>query len=396
MKLLPLLFAITSLFSEQTAISSDEASFISDLLTLQGNVSISHPLGHFVADKVILEKMENVKDNRLSRAIFENRVKIALSDNRYMECDTADFNFTLLKGFLTGKDDHLVTISDKQGDLTLLLKAKNISCTFSNEGGKNFQSLLGENLVELNIGDLYHIMADKVEYLPDGFIKFSSHCSLQTPKETLFASHISYNKINNTFSFYDLEGVTNNCKIQAKHSTFSKNDRKILFDQGVLLEPENLGIIRTKGLIEIILDEEDKISKINNFNDPIEFSNDLLTLESSNINLDYSLDGLLTHLSFLNHVKITPRSSALPLKYATANVLKYDHNEGLFVMLGSEEEPIMLTKNNLTMNGEKFTITFDKETHKSEIKADGTVYLSFPLHPNWKEDLPSIIRDINE
>ena len=77
-------------------------------------------------------------------------------------------------------------------------------------------------------------------------------------------------------------------------------------------------------------------------------------------------------------------------------MLNYDHKEGLFVILGSEEEPIMLTKNNLTMNGEKFTISFDKETHKSEIKADGSVYLSLPLHPNWKEDLPSIIRDIDE
>lgn len=400
MKWLPLLLFAASLYSEETSISSDEASFISDLLTLQGHVSITHPLGHFEADKVVLEKMENMKDNLLSRAIFENGVKIALTEDRYMECDTADFNFTLLEGSLTSREGHFVTISDKQGDIPLILKAKNFRCTFSDDNTKNFQSLSGNNLVELLIGNLYRIIADRVEYLPEGDIQFFSednhYCAIETPKETFFASSLSYNIATETFSFNDLEGYSNGCKIQAKHSSFSKGGQKILFDQGLLLEPENLGKIIAMGSVEIILDDKDKISKVNNLDYPIQFSNDLLAVESAALNLEYASDGLLAHLSFIDHVKITPLSSTLPLQYATAHLLDYDHQSSQFILLGSDEEPITLGKNNLTMNAEKLTIAFDKETHKSDIKAEGPVYLSFPLKPNWTEVLPSVIRDANE
>ncbi len=383
---------LLSLLAAGALISSDEVSFVSDLLTLNGHVSIDHPLGHFEADKVTVEKMENDKENRLSHATFEHGVKISLSDSRYMECDLADFDFTRLEAVLKATDDAFVTISDQNGELPLLLKAKNIRCKFLNEETKALQSLSGETLVELVIAGLYHISADKVEYLPQGMLHFfgtdeESTCQIKTPKETFLAKKISYDTHSKTFSFDELDGVVNGCRIQAKHTLFTKGDRSIVFDQGATLEPLNLGLISSPGLIQIFLDEAENITKVESPSEPLCFMNDFLHIESSALQLGYTAEKSLKHISFIDHVKITPNASFFPLRYATAQMVDYNHEENSLTLTGSEEEPVILGKDSLLMNAEKLVVLFDKESHKSKIQGEGIVNFSFPIKSNWKEEV---------
>ncbi|MBM3200865.1 MAG: hypothetical protein FJZ56_00470 [Chlamydiae bacterium] len=302
-------------------IASDEASLASNLLTLKGNVSISHPLGHFEAQEVLVEKAPN-DETKLSHAFLEKAVKISLSESRIVECDKADVDFNKLSATLNAEEDHLVQISDLKQDVCL--KAKNVECHFSSEKGKNIQTISGKTNVELSIGNLYQIFAEKVQYLSDGTLHFFSDqeggsCTVKTPKDTFIATKISYDTESKTFALDDLGAVIHGYRLQAKHTLFSREENKITLDQGARIEHPELGFAAVPGIVELFLDKEQRITQ--------------------------------------------------------------------FALTGTENSPIDFTNETLHLSAEKLIIAFDQETGKSSVKGEGVVKVTLPTKLNWKEDL---------
>lgn len=293
--LLSLLFIAASP-AREASISSDHADFINDLLTLEGNVCIDHPLGTFKAEKATVQKASEDAENKLAFATFEDGVSIEFSEHQGIHCDTANFDFSLLEATLTSEGNaNDVTITDvwpsKNGLLPLVLKAKNIHCKMNNQKKKQlqFNALSATNTAVFSIGDLYEITADHIKYtadttigkndraiLPKGIIHFfaasaTEPCKIKTNTETFFAEHIVYNLETHTFAIDALKGnlqqsimgdKTVECSIEATKTLFDVDNGHITFSEGVTISPNDIGNVATSHLVEVFINQNHAIEKI--------------------------------------------------------------------------------------------------------------------------------------
>lgn len=135
--------ALASLFaespSEEGSVSSTNASYDGNALILTGHVLLDHGLGKMNSEHARLERQEAGKDFPFSVIHLKKEVLLSLKNNSDVRCETADFDFTTLKGRLLSKEGTKVIYTDhlkKRGDEnpSFRLMSESIDLNLSKKG----------------------------------------------------------------------------------------------------------------------------------------------------------------------------------------------------------------------------------------------------------------------
>lgn len=137
-QLLPFLLLPIFLMSETTSsVSSREASYNGNILTLQGNVEVDHALGKMCAG--FAKMMREDKSSPFSYIQLRNDVTIALHKRGEIHCETANLDFISLMGTLfpkIGDTIHFTNVFAFQDNAPLSIESDTAEIKFLKEDQK--------------------------------------------------------------------------------------------------------------------------------------------------------------------------------------------------------------------------------------------------------------------
>lgn len=165
------------LFAVDTgSISSSNASYDGSALVLKGQVILDHGLGKLQAEEALLQKQEVGKDFPFSQIHLEKEVSLQLQQSGEIKCDTAELDFSTLKGALTsaGRVSYTDALKRKKGKhSSLQLASQTIDLQFLKKNNLPsdpakvqyaIDTVIARNLVELTYADHYTLFTDAVLY----------------------------------------------------------------------------------------------------------------------------------------------------------------------------------------------------------------------------------------
>ncbi|MBI2812295.1 MAG: hypothetical protein HYX67_15900, partial [Candidatus Melainabacteria bacterium] len=162
--------------TESGSLSSTDASYDGNSLTLTGHVVLDHGLGKMTAEEASLQRQETGKDFPFSFIQLRKDVVLALKNSAHITCGSADLDFTSLKGVLLPSEGGKVVYSDvlkkkKAGEtMPLKLSGQIIELSFSNqaqEGKKTeyeVQNILAKHDVVIEYADNFMLTAGRAIY----------------------------------------------------------------------------------------------------------------------------------------------------------------------------------------------------------------------------------------
>ncbi len=98
--------------SDEGSVSSTNANYDGNLLTLSGNVSLDHGLGKMSSEEASLQRQETGNDFPFSLIQLRKSVLLSLKNSAQICCDKADLDFVALKGVLTSENGGKVVYTD--------------------------------------------------------------------------------------------------------------------------------------------------------------------------------------------------------------------------------------------------------------------------------------------
>lgn len=160
---------------DSASLSSSNAAYDGNTLVLTGHVMLDHGLGKMAADTAKLEKQETGKDFPFSLIHLQNNVHVSLKSEAQVQCDSADFDFSTLKGLLLSQGESRVVYSDtlkkKKGEkahFRLLGKTVELGMSKKAEEGKKsdfeIETILAKEDVLIDYAEEFTLRAGHALY----------------------------------------------------------------------------------------------------------------------------------------------------------------------------------------------------------------------------------------
>ena len=270
-----LLFANETPVNQDGSLSSTNASYDGNFLTLTGNVSLDHGLGKMSSEEASLQRQEVGNDFPFSQILLRKSVSLALKNSAQILCDSADLDFTALKGTLLSGENGKVVYSDqikkkKGGEATsLTLSSQSIELNFSKhaQDGKkteyDIDHILAKEGVAIDYAGSFHLLAHHALYRRElsrdnktthrefqGTITAypkdeESQCSLSHEGDEIFADMVDIDLLNSKISLLHPKGVLATSVLPHLENT------KTSFQSDYLYWDQNKNVLTLKGHISI-------------------------------------------------------------------------------------------------------------------------------------------------
>ncbi len=217
--LIPLFFACTHLLANPSSISSQEASYDGNTLTLTGNVTLDHALGKMRAQNAQLVKEE--KEHPFSLIYLNGKVTIALNNEAEISCSRAEFDFQNQVGTLLPTRGEKVTFTqlvEKGGErVSLKLQSARANLIFSQSQNHeiNISKMHADEAVEIEYADGYILKAGSAIYevTDDGsfILAFPSEkdecCHFSYKNDAIQAQKVCFHPQESKIILYSPKGV---------------------------------------------------------------------------------------------------------------------------------------------------------------------------------------------
>ena len=160
--------------TETGSLSSTNAAYDGNALVLTGHVILDHGLGKMNAEEASLQRQDGGKDFPFSLIHLNKEVLLSLKNNAELRCETADLDFTSLKGLLHAKDGDKVVYTDsvkkKKGEVPVRLASQLVELGFAKKGhdGKktdyDIETILAQEAVTIDYAQDFVLQADHALY----------------------------------------------------------------------------------------------------------------------------------------------------------------------------------------------------------------------------------------
>jgi hypothetical protein len=269
------LFANEAPVNQDGSLSSTNASYDGNFLTLTGNVSLDHGLGKMSSEEASLQRQEVGNDFPFSQILLRKNVSLLLKNSAQISCARADLDFTALKGSLFAEENGQVVYSDqikkkKGGEaIALILGSQSIDLNFSKhaqEGKKteyDIDHILAMGGVAIDYAGNFHLLAHHALYRRalskdnktahrefQGTLTAypkdeTSQCRLSHEGDEIFADMVDIDLLNSKISLLHPKGVLATSVLPHLENT------KTSFQSDYLYWDENKNILTLKGHISI-------------------------------------------------------------------------------------------------------------------------------------------------
>lgn len=161
---------------ESGSLSSSNASYDGNALTLSGHVVLDHGLGKMTAENASLQRPETGTEFPFSFIQLRHDVQLALKSSAQILCDSADLDFVTLKGILLPAENGKVVYSDllkkkKEGEaVPLQFSSNRIELNFEKQPAANnkteyeIQTILAKEGVVIDYASQFQLLADRAIY----------------------------------------------------------------------------------------------------------------------------------------------------------------------------------------------------------------------------------------
>ncbi|HSW87199.1 MAG TPA: hypothetical protein VLG49_06860 [Rhabdochlamydiaceae bacterium] len=168
-------------FPDTGSVSSAQAAYDGNALVLTGHVVLDHGLGKMNAEQASLQRQENGKDFPFSMIHLHKDVLLSLKTNAEIRCDSADLDFTALKGFLsstgTGKVVYTDTLKQKNDTAVFRILSQKVELGMSKQGHDGnktdyeIETILAKEDVIVDYANEFTLRADHALYRKEALPK---------------------------------------------------------------------------------------------------------------------------------------------------------------------------------------------------------------------------------
>lgn len=291
--------SLSLLIAEDSSLSSKNATYDGNQLSLTGHVLLDHGLGQLRAEKAFLQRQETGGDFPFSWIQLKEDVEIHLQNGAKIHCGDADLDFQALKGTLLPMPDAQVSYSDpleknpKQTPALLHLTGNQVHLQFlkhlnvSEKSQYDIETVTVEEKVKIDYAGEFQLFSDHAIYQKgiDPSLKgqltgrltaypkeSSSFCRLVHLQDQIDAdkidldltekqAHLFQPKGKIATSFFSSE-EKDPTLFYAKMLTWDQQKNTLLLQGDVCVEEKSLGMLSVQDKIEIIQSIQDGKNQI--------------------------------------------------------------------------------------------------------------------------------------
>jgi hypothetical protein len=421
-------------------ISSSQATYDGNVLILEGEVSLNHPLGNLFSDKAFLHKLEKT-ETFFSLVELQKNVTIGLTNDNKLSCGSADLDFQSLKGKLYAEEGQSVLYSGffKNETTPLRIESKEFDLYFIENAPAKYaiEKLIAEKEVTLTYATDFHLTSNKVVYEPNassslsGTIKAypkeeNSFCELSSPEGVIKTTFIEIEGDSQILRLRKPEGLLSSSLFGKKEQGevfFSCEELKwdypqetLILQREVTVTEEDFGSISTtkqmviqqeKGAIQSIyatgtsvLSHEvntltcfgelqvdgvtKQITALSPKEKPLIFTDEEMILKASHALLLYSQEFSLSSLTLKGDVQIESKDPEKPQRRALADKLSYHPDTKTLILLAAPGKKVLFVdeEQGITMSAQEVHIIKNPTTGKMDIQGIGQMKLSLSEEEN--------------
>jgi lipopolysaccharide export system protein LptA len=260
-------YLFSELPEEEMTISSGEADYDGQTITLEGEVSVLYGLGKIAARHLTVLPSE--QKGRFSHFIIRDNILIELRGGGLLKCEKAEIDYSLMKGSFFGSEEipDVIYENSEKGASSLVIKSKKMEVELirlpipGNLGLKTMvKDFLAQDLVRIyfNQSDSsrgeYLLTADQACYTPfnidlnaqGGLIDLSSngsnpYCILINPDgDRVQARRIEFNTLERTAFLTEAKGVLKGMDFEADQVVLNDKNQTMTFKGNIKIQEEGL------------------------------------------------------------------------------------------------------------------------------------------------------------
>ncbi len=422
------------------SLSSSNASYDGNALVLKGQVILDHGLGKMRAEEAVLERQEAGKDFPFSLIHLQKDVLLALKNSAELKCDSADFDFTALKGNLFAADRVIYTnqLKQKKGDSLLFrLLSKGVEVHLQKSGQTNqktdydIETLIAQESVQIDYTDHFTLLADKAIYnkttLSATPKDAETRCQLKHGDDLIDATAIHLDLLHSRLSLAHPRGLIRTIlapEAQKGELLFtsdaltwdSPKNTLMLKGNVQMTEPslgtlsaddeihlvqgkDRLSTIRTKGKTSLLslnkhrllafgsllIDRDHFHASIESPANALEvgqqiyYEEEEVAIFADKAAIEYAENFAPVSIALKGNVRLFSRDTQKPPRFGLADRVTYSPTTRTFI-LGADPGKRVLFLNeedNLRVSAQEVHITEDPTTKKQTVKGIGNVQLTF-------------------
>lgn len=264
-------YLLSELPDEEMTISSGEADYDGQSITLEGEVSVHYGLGKISARHLTVLPSE--QKGRFSNFIVRDNILIELQGGGQLKCEKAEIDYSLMKGSFLGSEEFpdVIYQNSEKGASSLVIKSQKMETELirlplpGDLGLKiKVKDFLAHDQVRIyfNQNDTprgaYVLTADQACYTPfktdlnvqGGLIALSSngsnpYCILINPDgDSIQARRIEFNTVERKAFFTEAKGVLKGMEFEADQVFFNLDDKNqtMTFKGNIKIQEESLKI----------------------------------------------------------------------------------------------------------------------------------------------------------
>lgn len=419
---------------EDLHISSKDASYDGNILVLEGDVLLKHPLGNLYSEKAFLHKTDKT-ENIFSLIKLQNDVTISLESGSKLCCALADLNFLDRTGQLHAQEGGFVSYSGffKNGVTPLAMQSKDLELHFVEASPAKYtiDKIVAKQAVCVTYDKDFLLTADEVVYEPNTSSPLSGLLKAYPKKEGPLAS-ISCSQGVVDSPFIEIEGEEQVLRLKAPQGLLSSSlvdkegSGKIAFSCGELkwdypqetlilqknvhIAEETFGSLSTteqmiiqqeKGLIQsifatgtsvLIRDRstltcfgelqvdgiKKEITALSPREKPLIYKDDQMLLKASQALLLYTPEFTLSSLTLKGDIQISSCNLSGPQRRALADKLSYHPDTETLILVAAPGKKVLFydEEQGIKMSAQEVHVVKNQTTQKMDIQGIGNTVLS--------------------
>ncbi len=276
---------------EEMSISSGQADYDGQTITLEGDVSVHYGLGKISARHLTVFPSE--QRGRFSYFEIKDTILIELQGGGQLRCEKAEIDYSLMKGSFLGNDDFPdVIYENNENASSLSIKSKKMETELirlplpGNLGLKTtVKEFLAQGLVHIHFKKMdlsqseYLLTADQASYTPlrnvtnkshSGLIVLTSndsnHCFLTNADgDRIQARRIEFNTLDRGAFLFEAKGTLKGMDFEADEVFLNEKNQCMTLKGHIKIQEENLKIDTDHEVVihQKILDGKKNISSLN-------------------------------------------------------------------------------------------------------------------------------------
>lgn len=279
MKLLYLFLIFTlPLFSDtyqnNSDIASDQISYNGDLVLLEGNVKLSHPIGKMEADTAYLTPDQTESDFPFSTVHLQNHVYFNVNQRCSLFCDDATIDFSELNGILASSNEK-VCYQDLLENAPLQIESKQAEFQLVEIEPDHYdlQTLFTNTDVEVDYADSFHLKVDHALFQKEHkrgvlhcYAKKGYQCYLSHFDDEVYAEHIFIDLNQSVVEFTNPHGEIlsaliphsskGSCQFSCEALTWDHANQILLMKNNVRMHDSALGTLSAENTLQLIQKEQ--------------------------------------------------------------------------------------------------------------------------------------------